>query len=182
LSFSQSLYSGGRIGAQRQLASIGRTSAEQALVGTRGTAPVRRHPGLLRRLLTERLVAIARATLDQAGATLQQTQAGFDAGTQPEFEVLRARVSRDNQTPVLIRQRSNQEVAMLRLKQLLELPADYALQLADDLGDTQLPPAPVFATRVVAIEAALGRPRRRCRRCSSRRFRSATPWPKRRRW
>jgi outer membrane protein TolC len=65
-------------------------------------------------------------------------------------------VSRDSQTPVLIRQRSNQEVAMLRLKQLLELPADYDLRLADDLGGAQLPPAAVFATRVVPVEAALG--------------------------
>ena len=45
---------------------------------------------------------------------------------------------------------------MLRLKQLLELPADYDLRLADDLGDAQLPPAPVFAARVVPVEAALG--------------------------
>ena len=35
----------------------------------------------------------------------------FDAGTQPEFEVLRARVSRDNQTPLVIRQRANREAA-----------------------------------------------------------------------
>ena len=156
LSFSQNLYSGGRIGAQRQLATIGQTSAEQALIGTRAQLRFEVTQAYYDAALTERLVTIARATLDQAGATLQQTQAGFDAGTQPEFEVLRARVSRDNQTPVLIRQRSNREVAMLRLKQLLELPADFDLQLADDLGDAQLAPAAVFAARVVPIEAALG--------------------------
>jgi outer membrane protein TolC len=156
LSFSQNLYSGGRIGAQRQLASVGRTSAEQALVGARAQLRFDVTQAYYDALLTDRLVTIARATFDQAGATLQQTQAGFDAGTQPEFEVLRARVSRDNQTPLVIRQRTNQEVAMLRLKQLLELPADYDLRLADDLGDAQLPPAPIFATRVVAVEAALG--------------------------
>jgi len=47
-------------------------------------------------------------------------------------------------------------VALLRLKQLLELPADYDLRLADDLGGVQLPPAAVFATRVAPVEAALG--------------------------
>jgi outer membrane protein TolC len=156
LSFSQNLYSGGRIGAQKQLASLGRTTAEQSLVGARAQLRYDVTQAYYDVLLSERLVAIARATLEQAGATLQQTQAGFDAGTQPEFEVLRARVSRDSQTPVLIRQRSNQEVAMLRLKQLLELPADYDLRLADDLGGAQLPPAAVFATRVAPVEAALG--------------------------
>ena len=156
LSFSQNVYSGGRIGAQKQLASLGRTTAEQSLVGARAQLRYDVTQAYYDVLLSERLVAIARATLEQAGATLQQTQAGFDAGTQPEFEVLRARVSRDSQTPVLIRQRSNQEVALLRLKQLLELPADYDLRLADDLGGAQLPPAAVFATRVAPVEAALG--------------------------
>jgi outer membrane protein len=155
LSFTQNLYSGGRIGAQRQLATLGRTSAEQAVVSARAQLRFDVTQAYYDALLSERLVTIAQATLDQAGATLQQTQAGFDAGAQPEFEVLRARVSRDSQTPLLIRQRSNRDVAMLRLKQLLELPADYDLRLADDLGDPQLPPAPVFADRVVPVEASL---------------------------
>jgi outer membrane protein len=155
LSFSQNLYSGGRIGVQKQLVTLGRTSAEQALVGARAQLRFDVTQAYYDALLSDRLVAIAQATLDQAGATLKQTQAGFDAGTQPEFEVLRATVSRDSQTPLLIRQRSTRDVALLRLKQLLELPADYDLRLADDLGDPRLAPAPVFASRVAPVEAAL---------------------------
>ena len=155
LSFSQNLYSGGRIGAQKQLASLGRTSAELGLVGARAQLRYEVTQAYYDALLTERLVAIADATLEQAGATLKQAQAGFSAGAQPEFEVLRATVSRDNQTPVLIRQRANREVAMLRLKQLLELPADYDLRLAGDLGDPALAPATVFALRVQPVESAL---------------------------
>ena len=131
-------------------------------------------------LLSDRLVAIAEATLDQAGATLQQTQAGFDAGTQPEFEVLRARVTRDSQTPLLIRQRVNREVALLRLKQLLDLPADSDLRLADDLGDARW-------RRRRCLPRGSCRSRRRCgpdpggvSSLLPRRCRSATPWPKRR--
>ena len=155
LSFSQNLYSGGRIGVQKQLASLGRTSAELTLVGAKAQLRYEVTQAYYDALLTERLVAIAEGTLEQAGATLKQTQAGFSAGTQPEFEVLRATVSRDNQTPVLIRQRANREVALLRLKQLLELPADYDLRLADDLGDSALAPATVFASRVQPVESAL---------------------------
>jgi outer membrane protein len=155
LAFSQNLYSGGRIGVQKQLASLGRTSAEQALVGARAQVRFEVTQAYYDALLSERLVTIAQATLEQAGATLKQTQARFDAGTQPEFEVLRATVSRDNQTPLLIRQRATRDVAMLRLKQLLELPVDYDLRLADDLGDPTLAPAPVFAPRVAPVESAL---------------------------
>ena len=155
LSFSQNLYSGGRIGAQKEVASIGHESADLAVTMARGQLLFEVTQAYYDAVLSERLVAIAAATLDQAGATLKQTQAGFDAGTQPEFEVLRARVSRDNQSPVLIRQRTNRDVALLRLKRILDLPADYPLQLADGLSDDAAPPPAVFAERIVAIERAL---------------------------
>jgi outer membrane protein TolC len=105
--------------------------------------------------LADRLVAIAEATVQQASSTLQQVQASFDAGTQPEFEVLRARVNRDNQQPVLIRQRMNRDIAVLRLKQMLELPSDADLRLADALGDETLAPPPAFAARITAVEQTL---------------------------
>lgn len=156
LSFSQNLYSGGRIGAQKAVADAGHESANQTLTSARAQILFDATQAYYEAVLGERLVAIASATLEQAGATLKQTQAGFDAGTQPEFEVLRARVNRDNQSPTLIRNMTNRDVAMLRLKRLLDLPVDYPLQLADSLGGDTLPPPPVFAERVGAIERALG--------------------------
>jgi outer membrane protein TolC len=155
LSFSQNLYSGGRLGAQAAAAQAGHDSADLALTTARAQTLFEVTQAYFDAALSERLVSIAAATLDQAGATLKQTQAGFDAGTQPEFEVLRARVNRDNQSPLLIRQQANRDVAMLRLKQLLELPIDYPLQLADALGGDTLPPPPVFAERVAAVERTL---------------------------
>ena len=153
LSLTQNIYTGGRIAAQQAIATAGREAAELGVSTARGQLLFEVTQAYYDAALSERLVTIADASLQQAGATLQQTQAGFDAGTQPEFEVLRARVARDNQTPQLIRSRVNRDVAFLRLKQLLELPADYELQLADALGDeTQAPPA-VFAARVADIES-----------------------------
>jgi outer membrane protein TolC len=57
--------------------------------------------------------------------------------------------------PVVIRQRVNRDVALLRLEQLLELPAGYNQQLADTLTDETLPPPPAFASRVADIERTL---------------------------
>jgi outer membrane protein len=155
LSFSQSLYSGGRIPAQRALAAAGRNSADIALTTTRGQLLFDVTQAYYDAALSERLVAIAEATLEQAGATLTQTQAGFDAGTQPEFEVLRARVSRDNQTPLLIRQRVNRDVALLRLKQMLDLPPDFDLRIADVLGADDLAPPSAFAAQVASVESSM---------------------------
>jgi outer membrane protein TolC len=155
LTFSQNLYSGGRNGAQAAVAAVGRENAQLGVTTARGQLLLDVTQAYYDAVLSARLVSIAEATLQQADATLKQTQASFDAGTQPEFELLRARVNRDNQTPVVIRQRVNRDIALLRLKQLLELPASYNLELADTLGGETLPPPPVFASRVLPVERRL---------------------------
>jgi outer membrane protein TolC len=155
LGVSQTVYSGGRIGAQEAVAAASRDAAALGVSTARGQLLFDVTQAYYDAALSDRLVAIAESTLQQAGATLQQTQAGFEAGTQPEFEVLRARVSRDNQTPLVIRQRVNRDIALMRLKQLLDLPQDYDLRLADALEDERLAPPPAFATRVASIEGAM---------------------------
>ncbi len=157
LAFSQTLYSGGRQQLQESLVGMSRETADQSVRTARGQLLFDVTQAYYDAVLTERLVAIAEATREQADATLRQTQAGFDAGTQPEFEVLRARVSRDNQTPAVIRARATRDVALLRLKQMLELPVDYDLRLSDGLDDARLPPPSPFAEPVVAVETAMER-------------------------
>lgn len=155
LAFSQNLYTGGRVGRQRQLAQLGADTAQQGLSTARAQLLYDATQAYYDAALADRLIAIAEATVQQASETLQQVQVGFDAGTQPEFEVLRARVNRDNQQPVLIRQRMNRDIAVLRLKQMLDLPADADLKLADALEDERLAPPAVFAARVTAVEQSL---------------------------
>jgi outer membrane protein TolC len=155
LSASQSVYTGGRQAAQDEVASATRQSAELGVTTTRAQLLFDVTQAYYDAALSDRLVRIAEGTLEQAGATLKQTQAGFDAGTQPEFEVLRARVTRDSQTPLVIRQRVNRDIALMRLKQMLDLPQDYELRLADALDDERLAPPAVFAARVAPLEATM---------------------------
>jgi len=155
LAFTQNLYTGGRQRAQEAIAAVGQEAAGLGVTTARAQLLFDVTQAYYDAALSDRLVAIAEASRDQSSDTLKQTQAGFDAGTQPEFEVLRARVTRDNQTPLVIRQRVNREVALLRLKEMLDLPADYDLRLADALDDERLAPAPAFAARVSAIEAGM---------------------------
>jgi outer membrane protein len=155
LALSQNIFDSGRLRAQARIADAGRDAAQLGVLTARGQLLFDVTQAYYDAALSDRLVRIAEATLEQAGATLQQTQAGFDAGTQPEFELIRARVTRDSQLPVVIRQRANREVALLRLKQMLDLPQDFNLQLADALGDEQLAPPAGFAVRVAAFEKSL---------------------------
>jgi outer membrane protein len=154
LSFSQNLFSGGRNGAQRDIATAGRDSADLALTSARAQLLFDTTQAYYDAALSDRLVDIALETARQAELTLRQAQVRFDAGTVPEFELLRARVGRDNLTPQVIRQRANRQIAYLRLKQLIDLPSDAPLQLAVSLSDAELPPA-AFAPRLAAAEAAV---------------------------
>jgi outer membrane protein TolC len=145
LAFSQSVYSGGRIGAQADIAVAGLTAAEVALDTARAQLLFDATRAFYDVALSEQLVRIAEATLEQAEATVRQVQAGFEAGAQPEFEVLRARVTRDNQRPAVIRQKALRDVALLRLKQLLDLPPEFDLRVAPALdapGGVAPPPLP----------------------------------------
>jgi outer membrane protein TolC len=156
LSFSQNLYSGGRIGAQTAIANATRQTAQINLTSTRAQLLLDVVRAYYDAALSERFVQIAEATYRQADATFEQTRLGFKAGSQPEFELLRAQVARDNQRPGVIRQRSEHDLAMLRLKQLLEIPASERILLTVSLdGEALAPPAGFAAGVVLAVESGV---------------------------
>lgn len=150
LGVSQTLFAGGRVRGQagaaaaaRESASIGVTSAEAAVILDVVEA-------YYDAVLSERLFAVAEATLAQADTTFRQTGLRREAGTAPEFDLLRARVARDNQRPVVIQRRSERDLAYLRLQQLLNLPADQLIVLATDLEDLDPSAVPALAPVLAA--------------------------------
>jgi outer membrane protein len=73
-------------------------------------------------------------------------------GNLSEFDLLRARVTRDNQRPVLIQRKADRDLAYYRLKQLLDFPLDRALVLTTQLGDSTL----VDSTRITSVVTTPG--------------------------
>lgn len=143
--FSQAVYAGGRISAQEQQAELSRASASLTTTLTRGQLTLDVTRAFYDAALGDRLVAIAESVYGQAEAAYQQTRLAFEGGRQPEFELLRAQVDRDNQGPVVIRRRADRDIAYLRLRQLLELPENVPLQLDVDLENAALPAPLPFA-------------------------------------
>jgi outer membrane protein len=154
LLFTQALYTGGRISALERIAQAGQEVASVEVASARATLGLDVIRAYYDAVLSDRLVTIAEAALAQADAAYQQTTLGYQAGTQPEFEQLRAQVERDNQRPILIRRKSDRDLAYLRLKQLLELPASTTLQLTAALDGLTLPVPERFATQVALAEKA----------------------------
>ncbi|HTO21105.1 MAG TPA: TolC family protein [Spirochaetia bacterium] len=137
IAYSQTLFNGSIINgrttaakAGRQLAELGITSAQAQLVLDVTTAYYDAQ-------LTDQLVAIAQLALDQSDTTLRQTELGLKVGSSAEFDVLRARVSRDNTRVTLIQQQASREVALYRLKQLVLLPLDRPVSLTTPLASTE---------------------------------------------
>lgn len=104
-------------------------------------------------LLAERLLIIADSTLAQAERTLRDVQLAKEAGTRPEFDLLRAQVSRDNVRPTVIARRTDRDLAFVRLRQLLDLPAGVPLELTTTIAEADVTTMP-FPTPVEALRAA----------------------------
>jgi outer membrane protein TolC len=86
---------------------------------------------------------------------LRQTRVARQVGNQAEFDLLRAQVTRDNQVPVVLQARNTRQVAYYRLKQLLNLPMDEALDLATPLDDSTA----AMSTVTAAVNAGSSRAR-----------------------
>lgn len=153
LSLSQNLFAGGRILAQNRIASANRRRAETELTAQQAQLALGVTTAYYDAVLSDRLVTIAEASLEQAERTLKDVRLAREVGTLPEFDLLRAQVSRDNQRPALIQRRTSRELAYLRLAQILNLPLDQPLVLTTSLGDTtDAPGAP--AVPIAAAQAA----------------------------
>jgi outer membrane protein TolC len=160
LLFSQTLYSGGRIGAQERQAGIRRDSARLGVTSARAQTLLDVSEAFYDAAMADRLVQIAEETYAQADRSLAQARAQHQAGRVSEFELLRAQVARDTLQPSVVRARAGREIGYLRLRQLLELPLDTPVALQAALEDPALPPPPRFAPQIAEAEAGLPMPER----------------------
>jgi outer membrane protein TolC len=158
LKLSQTLFAGGRVLAQSRIAGANRRSAETELAAQEAQLVLDVTTAYYDAVLSDRLVSIAEAALDQSERTLKDVRLAREVGTQPEFDLLRAEVTRDNQRPLVIQRRTARELAYLRLAQILNLPLDQQLVLTTSLGDTTdtagPPPVPIAFVAQAAVDTA----------------------------
>ncbi len=155
---SQPLYTGGRAAAGVRAARIGRESAEIGITSAKAQVQLDVTQAYYDAVLTDRLVQIAESSLVQSERTLRQVQLTRSVGSASEFELIRARVTRDNQRPSWLQSRTNRDLAYVRLHQLLNLPLDRALSLSDGIVEAaapagvNTPSAPITTVNVSSAE------------------------------
>jgi outer membrane protein len=144
---SQVLWAGGGVRAAEKAARHAVDAAQVSVEAARAALTLDVVAAYFDAALADRIVLITEASFQQAENTLGQAKAAFDVGNAAEFDVLRAQVAMDNERPTLLERRSLRNLAHLRLRQLLDLPADASLRLS-----TEAPTSQSFAGAVAAIE------------------------------
>jgi outer membrane protein TolC len=129
VTLAQTVFAGGRLEAARRAADARRRSADIELTSQQAQLVLNVAQGYFDAILADQMVAIADSAFAQSEVVLRLTDLAYRLGQKAEFEMLRARVARDNQVPVQIQRRSEREVAYDRLKQLLNLPLGDSLVL-----------------------------------------------------
>jgi outer membrane protein len=155
LNFSQTIFNG-QVLAQSQAAKSPRRAAEIEVGAQRAQVTYDVTQAYYDAALADRLVVIAESTLAQSDRTLKQTQLTKRVGTQSEFDLLQAQVTRNNQVPIVIQRRGDRDIAYYRLKQLVKLPLDAPMQLTTDVEDSTAAPDGVRLASVETVTDSEG--------------------------
>jgi outer membrane protein TolC len=150
LNFSQNLFTGGRVEAAIAGARAARTAADIGFDAARAQMTLDVAQAYFDAVAASRLADIADSTLAQTERSLQNTSLAYEVGTASEFDLLRARVARDNQRPAVIQAKGNRDVALLRLRQLLGVPLSQPIALSTPIRDD----GRVGESRAVSANAA----------------------------
>jgi len=149
---TQPLFTGGRATAAVRAAQAAREAASIGISAAQAQVQLDVTQAYYDAALSDRLVTIAESTLVQSERTLRQVQLTRSVGSASEFELIRARVTRDNQRPSWLQARTQRDLAYLRLRQLLDLPADAPLQLVDSIADAPALAPPIDTARITSVQ------------------------------
>lgn len=155
LEASQTLYAGGRVRAGIAAANAGRRAADAGERAARAQNIYEVAQAYYDAQVAERLLAIADSSFAQTDRALKQTQLAKEVGNTSEYNLIRARVQRDNARPVVISARAQRDVAMLHLRQMLNIPLDRPLTLTTPV-DVAEPGVAELRTASDLVSAAPG--------------------------
>jgi outer membrane protein TolC len=153
LQLAQPLYSGGRVGAALAIARNVRAAADYQVEEAEAEIALEVRSAYFLTALAGEMVGIAREAYALADATLQQVELFRQQGTASEFDVLRARVERDNLEPAIIAAQNARRLAELNLKRLVNIPAAQPV-----VTTTPLQPVVGDVDRAALAEALTRRP------------------------
>jgi outer membrane protein TolC len=135
VTLSQTVFAGGRLIAMRSAADARRRSAEIELTSAQAQLVLNVAQSYFDALLADQMVSIVDSAYAQSDLVLRHTELAFKLGQKSEFEMLRARVARDNQAPQQIQRRVERDAAYDRIRLLLNIPLQDSLVLTSNVDE-----------------------------------------------
>jgi outer membrane protein len=154
----QSIYEGGRIKSALRAAKLTREQALLQFQAVLAQALLAVRTAYYDLLLARQQITVQEASVALLDKELADTRRRFDAGTVPQFNVLRAEVELANAQPRLIRARNSHRLAKNTLIHQLgyQIPTNVWENIPIELAD-RLEPEPYDIDLAVALGQALGR-------------------------
>jgi outer membrane protein len=123
LTASQLIYDGGATVASRRAARINEDQAYYTLRDTIDTVVQTVRTQFYQILLNKALVQVQEESVNLLQSQLEDQKSRYEAGTVPQFNVLQAEGTLENQIPQLIAARNNYFIAQVTLARTLGIPA-----------------------------------------------------------
>jgi outer membrane protein TolC len=165
LSGSAPLYSGGRLGSARRVATEFLSAAQFQLQEQTADIALQVRSAYYRARLAQELVGISQAAVEQAQRFLASERLRQESGVASELDVLRAEVSLANLQPQLVSAQNSAEVATLDLKRLVDIPLTQPVRLTTplDVPATVAAADSTLGTTALAQRAAIAAEERQVR-------------------
>ena len=136
LTFSQTLFQGGKVGAGIRGAHAYEAAARAQLDETRQDVTYRVTQAYLNALYARRIVDITEASQVQVNDQLHRVSLNYQVGSAADYDLLRAQVEAANQEPLVIAARNTRDISLLEVRRLLNIPADQPVELVSALLQT----------------------------------------------
>jgi outer membrane protein TolC len=124
LTASQLIYDGGATIASRRAARITEDAAYYSLRDTIDQVVSTVRTQFYQILLNRALIQVQEESVNLLQSQVDDQKSRFEAGTVPQFNVLQAQTSLQNQIPQLIAARNNYRISQVNLARTLGIPAD----------------------------------------------------------
>jgi len=154
LTLRQPLYSGGRTFAALKIARLYKGLSREMVRAAAQDLKVQVYNGFFGAVLAGEVNRVSTRSLDLARENLEVVQKMFSQGMASEYDLLRARVEVANLQPAVTKSKTDHEVAVSALKNLLGIKAEDELSLDIDFDSTQfiIPPLEISGFENELIE------------------------------
>lgn len=113
LSASENIFTGGRLIAMQDAAKARKQSADIDLTAAQAQLVLNVTQSYYDAVLADTIVKISRDAFDQAQKVYELTNLAYKVGEKAEFDALTAKVSRDNQIPVVLQSEDSRAIFIL---------------------------------------------------------------------